>query len=198
MNAKIRLTLSIVLFMLAVSAFPQDYESFFTRSQLINRHGMFVLGGWAVTNIVSGAVGWKYAPGDSKYFHQMNLFWNTVNLTIAGITLANTFSTDLFGITSSEMLKKHLKSERLYLINAGLDLIYIGSGYYLKYRSAQKERNKDLLSGYGKSIMLQGGFLLVFDLVMYLAQHRHRIHFLETENAYMSITSGGFLISCHF
>jgi len=128
----------------------------------------------------------------------MNLFWNTVNLAIAGFGLAGTFSTDILTMTHPEMLEKHLKSERLFLINAGLDILYIGGGLYMKHLSSRKEKNKDLLSGYGKSIMLQGGFLLVFDTVMYLIQRNHRIQFLDHQVMDISFTPGGISCICKF
>ena len=193
-----RLIFTISLFSLAICGFSQDYEMFYSKSQMINRGGMYVLGGWAITNIVSGAIGWKYSTGDTRYFHQMNLFWNTVNLTIAGFGLAHTFSTEFHSMTGPEMLDKHLGSERLFLINAGLDLLYIGGGYYMKYRSTVKEKNKDLLSGYGKSIMMQGGFLLVFDMVMYLIQRHHRIQFLESANLDLSMWPGALSLVHNF
>ena len=180
--------------MLAISAYSQDYSTFYAKSQMINRSGMYVLGGWAITNIVVGAVGWKQTHGEYRYFHQMNLFWNTINLTIAGFALAGTFSTDFMDMSGTEIMEKQLKSERLFIINAGLDLLYIGGGLYMNYRATRSEKNRDLLSGYGKSIMLQGGFLLGFDLVMYFIQRSHRLDFLETGPLAIAILPGA--ISC--
>jgi len=87
-----------------------------------------------------------------------------------------------------ELMDRHLKIERLYLINAGLDILYIGTGTYLTHLSKAREKNKDLLKGYGKSIMLQGGFLFIFDAVMYFIQHSRSTRFLETLN--MDLTLG--------
>jgi hypothetical protein len=50
---------------------------------------MYVLGGWAVVNNSSGAIGWANSNSSAKYLHQMNLFWNTVNPGIAGFVLYN-------------------------------------------------------------------------------------------------------------
>jgi len=32
-----------------------------------------------------------------------------------------------------ELMERHMKIERLYLINAGLDILYIGTGAYLSH-----------------------------------------------------------------
>jgi hypothetical protein len=45
---------------------------------------------------------------------------------------------------------------------------YIGVGTYLKL--AGDSRNSPIMKGYGSSILIQGGFLLIFDGLMYHAE----------------------------
>ena len=151
-----------------------------------------MLGFWAVMNITTGAIGWANGTGSNKYFHQMNLFWNTVNLSIAGFALINNYSTDFLAMGPDELLDRHLKIERLYLINAGLDILYMGTGAFLKLLSRSREKNKALLKGYGQSIILQGGFLFIFDAVMYLIQHSRSTRFLEGLNMDLSMGLSSF------
>jgi len=155
----ILLTLLFVLCTFSL-VFAQELETFdfYKKSNQINTTGMYVLGGWAVANIAGGAVGWSNSTGSTKYFHQMNLFWNTVNLGIAGFALYNNLTDDFSMLSSNEMLLKHRKTENLYLINAGLDVVYIGTGFLLKHLSVSNLNKQDLLKGYGNSIILQGGF----------------------------------------
>jgi hypothetical protein len=140
---------------------------------------MFVLGGWAIANLTTGGIGWAKNSGSSKYFNQMNLFWNTVNLSIAGFALYSNYSQEIMNIPDSSMLQNHLKTERLYLINGGLDIVYIGTGFLLKHLSTKNDKRHDLLKGYGNSIILQGAFLFVFDLIMWGIQRSHRLQFLD-------------------
>jgi len=49
----------------------------------INKSGLVVLSSWAAVNITAGSIGWATAKGERKYFNQMNVFWNIVNLGIA-------------------------------------------------------------------------------------------------------------------
>lgn len=174
------LTLGFLIFGVLLVA-GQDLESisFYTKSNQANTTGMYVLGGWAVANIVGGAVGWANSSGSSKYFHQMNLFWNTVNLGIAGFALFNSFSADILMLSPEEMLLKHTKTENLYLINAGLDVLYVGTGFLLKQLSINNLKKQDILRGYGNSIILQGGFLMIFDLIMWGIQRNQRLDFLN-------------------
>lgn len=152
---------------------------FYTISNKINTTGMYILGGWAVANITGGAIAWANATGSAKYFHQMNVFWNTVNLGIAGFALYNSFNTDISMLSPGEMMAKHIKTENLYLINAGLDVVYIGTGFLLKHLSTNNLNKQDLLKGYGNSVILQGGFLMAFDLIMWGIQRSNRLDFLQ-------------------
>ena len=46
-------------------------------------------------------------------------------------------------------------------------MAYVVGGAYLRERGNNQPDKADQLRGYGKSVMLQGGFLLAFDLVNY-------------------------------
>lgn len=175
-------SLIIILFLAGIlPLFGQNSEmtDFYIKSSQINTSGMYILGGWAVANIAGGAIGWANSTESAKYFHQMNLFWNTVNLGIAGFALYNNLNTDISVIPADEMLAKHIKTENLYLINAGLDVVYIGTGFLLKHLSTKNLKKQDLLKGYGNSVILQGGFLMAFDLAMWVVQRNHRLDFLK-------------------
>jgi hypothetical protein len=186
------LTLSIMVFGQA------DYESFYQQSLNTNNSGMYVLGSWAIANIAVGAAGWARGSGENKYFHQMNLFWNTVNLSIAGIALISNFRTDIANLSPDEMMSNHTRMERLYLINAGLDVLYIGTGVLLRSLSHKSAKRGDLMNGYGSSLILQGGFLLVFDAVMWGIQHAQRMQFLQNNNIDLSVGLGNIALTWTF
>jgi hypothetical protein len=187
MNQKsisIKTTFVILLVLTFLTSLAQDqfHTDFYRKSLQNNNTGMYVLGSWAVANLLIGGIGWNQNTGDAKYFHQMNFFWNTVNLSIAGFALYNNLSGGFEDFSNEMMVQEHYKIEKLYLINGGLDLVYIGTGFLLKNLSSKKEKNKDLLKGYGNSIILQGSFLLVFDAVMWGIQRNHRLQFLDNVN----------------
>ncbi len=173
--------LAIAFFILIVSiAHGQniaDNTSFCEQSMKINNGGMMVLGGWAVANMAAGAYGWSAFEGQKKYFYQMNLFWNVVNATIAGIALSNNLGYDCSSVSYDSYLNSHLSTEKTLLINSALDVGYIGTGFLLKYFSTKASQRNDLLKGYGNSLILQGGFLLAFDLVLYALLRNERMSF---------------------
>lgn len=166
----------------------QDYQGFGYDHLLINKRGMYILGTWGIANIVSGGVSWKNGAGENKYFHQMNLMWNTVNISIAVGALISIAHKDYSTLTNSEILSDQIKSQKLFMINAGLDLVYIGGGLLLKKIGERKKQRRDLMKGYGNSIMLQGGFLLVFDGIFYFLQQNHRMDFLQNLSINLSNT----------
>lgn len=132
----------------------------------INRTGMIVLGSWAVGNLLMGAYGnYKY-EGQTKYFHQFNAMWNVVNLGIAAFGYFSAAGSDPGSMTASQILNEYNSLQNFLLLNAGLDVAYMVTGLYLKER-AKNSSNADRLRGYGNSLLLQGGFLLAFDVALY-------------------------------
>ena len=169
-----------------------DYRQFFAKSMSVNNAGMYVLGGWAVANLATGAAGWSRTTGSTMYFHQMNFFWNTVNLGIAGFALYSAAQMEPLRMSYQELMNEHIRYENLYLINAGLDVLYVGTGFLLRHLSVNSTKRADLLKGYGNSVILQGGFLFLFDGVMYLLQHSRQVAFLKDMN--LSLLSDGALL----
>ena len=182
-NESWRLFFLILLLITVLPAYGQEeYRQFYSESLRTTNTGMYILGGWAITNIATGAYGWSRFDGDTKYFHQMNLFWNTVNLSIAGFALYSNYMLDISALGPDEIMNKHNSTERILLINAALDIGYIGAGFLMRYLAGKSSKNSDLLKGYGNSVILQGGFLFLFDVVLYGILRSQRYDFLENIN----------------
>ena len=191
-------TISVLLFfwLLSIGLYAQsDTLAFYKQTQKVNNRGMMVLGGWALTNITIGAFGMKNSTGEDKYFHQMNLLWNTVNVSIASYALISGLSEDLMAYSQNELFAKHEGLERILLINAGLDVLYIGAGAWMIKRSQSVTKRQALWKGYGRSVILQGGFLLVFDLILYGIQHSRKTRFLENVEIQMGMNSIGLQVT---
>lgn len=192
---KIIVLVSFVIVAGAIQA--QSVDDFYSTSKSINRTGMLVLGGWAISNMVYGGYGWSKYNDERKYFGQMNLMWNIVNASIAGFALYQFHNTDIASLTTEQMISNHNKTQNLYLFNTGLDILYMAGGAYMINASKRSEKYGDLLKGYGQSVILQGGFLFVFDLAMYLIQRNHINTFNFSQNS-VAITPTGFNLSFVF
>ena len=140
-----------------------------------NQQGMLILGTWAVVNLILGALASFRTSGQTQAFHQMNAFWNVVNLGIAGFGFWQA-SQGAF-LNFWEVLVAQQQIEKVLLANAALDFGYIALGLYLIERG--KRVVKDKWVGFGKSIVLQGAFLLLFDAILYGFQQQLGIELLD-------------------
>jgi len=146
----------------------------------IKKTGMEVLGSWAVAHIAVGTIESNRTTGSAHYLYQMDALWNIVNLgaAVSGYISATNNSNKSF--SAADALLEQRKIEKIFLINGGLDLVYMGGGVYLNHRG--NADNSDKLRGYGSSIILQGAFLFLFDATMYTSERNNGNklrHFLE-------------------
>ncbi len=135
-----------------------------------NRSGMLILGTWAIGNMVWGGIGASQTSGEVKAFHQMNLYWNSVNLFIAGLGYYQA-TKEVPGTDFWATMEAQQSIEKILLVNAALDVAYMAGGFYMKERGLRLDNSR--LVGFGQSVILQGAFLLVFDAVMYGFHQAH-------------------------
>jgi len=153
----------------------KDYES---GRLSINRLGMALLIIWAAVNILTGILGWIFGKAVSRYFFQMNAFWNLVNLGLGLSGYLGAAGTDLSMLTNDGIVAAYHDMQNLYILNAGLDVAYIAVAFFLIERGKNISKWNDLLRGYGYSLILQGGFLLIFDLIMFFVHKSHADQYL--------------------
>ena len=172
--------MKIKLILLATLIFVGNTKVFFSQLNEFNTHRhqtdkklMLTLGSWAGLNIIGSGIGWATSTNEqNKSFHQMNVMWNVVNLGlfIPGYLRAKNGKTKL---SLFETLDEQRKTETVFLINAGLDLAYISSGLLLLNKITDDPVKQSQFSGFGNSIIIQGGFLLVLDWIAFSV---HRVH----------------------
>lgn len=167
-----RLKLFITLFLLTTGLQAQTFDkSSFkelnnTRIRT-NTTGMKVLGAWGTASLVTGATGYFIASNNEwKAFHGMNAIWGATNLLIAYSGYAGARKEAKAGISCDHALHRYESNKRLFLINGGLDFLYIGTGLLLT-TNADDFNNTAMFRGFGKSITIQGIGLLLFDGTMY-------------------------------
>lgn len=168
-KSKIFFYLVILISLTTTEIYSQSddvFRSFEIQRQNINQNGMLLLGAWATGNIFVGTYGNFTAKNEVKYFHQFNAMWNIVNLGIAAYGYFNSINSDPATMSSLEILNEFNSLQNFLLLNAGLDAAYIMTGFYLKEKS-KTSSGGERLRGYGNSLLLQGSFLLIFDIVLY-------------------------------
>lgn len=136
--------------------------------------GMLILGSWAVGNIATGSILAGQRKGEDRYFHLMNIGWNVVNLGLATVGYLNAIHADPTTFDMASTIQQQYNIEKILLLNTGLDVGYMLGGLYLMERSKNTNKNPERLKGFGKSILLQGGFLFAFDLAFYFTHAQTR------------------------
>ena len=103
---------------------------------------------WAIPWMGASVLGlWLSSSDSQKGFWGMSGAWGFVNGAIALIGLLNAETNDYAALRTT------------LWINAGLDVLYVASGLYLLSRPEETWR------GAGTAILIQGSFLLVFDVL---------------------------------
>ncbi len=192
----------IVLVFFVENAFSQDavsenYIRDINKSRInTGIYGMSVLGSWAAGNFIYSGVSLKGAEGAERYFHIMNIGWNAVNFAIAtgGMVEALVAKPGSFNLDATITMQRRM--ETILLVNTGLDVAYMGTGLLLTHLADSSSR-REVLLGFGNSLMLQGGFLLVFDLILY-AIHRSKTNRLMDELKNVRISFNQISYTCRF
>lgn len=149
-----------------------DLSKFEKERTTISKNSMLVLGGWSVLNIVGSGIATGTHNREMRYFHQMNVMWGGINLAIAGLGYIGNANAKIKDPTMASVLKHQNGVEKTYLINGGLDVLYMGAGLWMN-KASDHQKNPDKFKGYGNSIILQGGFLLLYDVVNYAIHRKH-------------------------
>ncbi|HMP29738.1 MAG TPA: hypothetical protein PKD85_09065, partial [Saprospiraceae bacterium] len=103
-----------------------------------------------------------------KSFHQMNLGWGIINAGIASLGYYSALKGGTIPLESMSLLQENQSLKSILLLNTGLDVAYMISGVYLIEKDKNSIKNPGRLRGFGKSLIMQGAFLFVFDLGMYI------------------------------
>jgi hypothetical protein len=169
-----------------------DLQAFNAKRIKDTKTDMMILGGWALSNMAVSGILLGNTEGVTKGYHQMNIGWNAVNLTIAGFGYlaamkSNAASFDLYG-----SINEHYKLQKIFIFNAGLDVGYMAAGAYVIERSKSSLKNPEQMRGFGQAIIVNGAFLFAFDLVNYFIQSSHN------EKIKLLLKGNGMGLSLHF
>ncbi|MEO0898473.1 MAG: hypothetical protein AAFY71_18820 [Bacteroidota bacterium] len=160
----------------------------------LSKVGMSVLGSWAVGNMVFSGIQRSRTTGVNRYFHEMNVFWNVVNLGLAAGGLYGALTEDASGYSLLDTYTKQQSIEKIFLFNMALNGTYMTAGAWMRERSKSftgDQLRMDRFKGYGNSLILQGGFLLLFDATNFFLHHYQAAPKLEKVLSSISVGSQG-------
>ncbi|MGD1891441.1 MAG: hypothetical protein ACFB15_12720 [Cyclobacteriaceae bacterium] len=190
MIKKLFFLLAFLLFAQIVQAQSNDLIRYNERRLQMTRIGMLTLGSWAIGNMAVNGALMGGTSGRRYYFHQMNVFWNIVNIGLAGTGYYSALTADPTALTLAESIQEQHSIEKLLLLNAGLDVAYIAGGCYLRERGRRDSPQSERWKGYGQSLLLQGGFLLIFDALLYTIIHQPSSELYSFLSAIQPTTNG--------
>jgi hypothetical protein len=169
MKTKI-LLLTCLLYFQPVFGQVAEFQTEFNR---INKKLMVGLGSYAMSNFVFSGIGYSTAKTEqTERFHEMNVIWNTVNMSLAVSGYLNAARGGK-AMNREEMIKMQKKTETIFIVNSCLDIGYMSAGLWMRSLAPNRRNQEELFRGYGNSLILQGSFLLVFDSFAYLVHHQH-------------------------
>jgi len=139
--------------------------------ELLLGRGLSVLGVWALLNL--SVSGYHLPRTDRResahHFHVMNCAWGFINAVLAAVGILRTHpgrSAVALG-PAGALADMHLTGQ-VFLFNALLDIGYLLVARWLLNRASYPSTNRpERLYGYGRSVQLQGAFLLIFDVAMW-------------------------------
>ncbi|MCS6950496.1 MAG: hypothetical protein RMM06_06460 [Armatimonadota bacterium] len=113
---------------------------------------------WSLLSVFLGGVLAALFPAKSFWsaFGGMNAVWGLVNLVIASVGFYGVMKKMRSGLSDEEGERRRLL--RLLRVNTWLDVGYVAVGAGLAFLG-----KTPLLHGFGWGVILQGGFLLLFD-----------------------------------
>ena len=125
------------------------------------RVAMRTLATWGAGNLLLGAVTSQLSEdAEWQAFHQMNAGWGAVNLGLAATGLLPKRRE----VDPAKQKQRWLNFPAVFAFNAGLDVGYVGTGIWLIHQGVEYDDSQQ--KGWGKSLILQGSALFVFDVVM--------------------------------
>ena len=162
-----------------------------------NHKGMRVLTGWGLLNAGSGIIGLLTTDNtEVKAFHTMNALWGMVNTGIGVLGILRAKKEGHLMLTDDQKYRAYKNVKRLYLINGGLDVLYMATGVVL-HNKADGFKNPARGKGYGNSLIVQGAGLFLFDAAMYLS-HQKQNPYWKQNTPKLAVTENGLGLVYHF
>lgn len=155
-----------------------ELADFDQRFRLILRKHLVILGWWSLLNIAGGMVALIFLTGTVYYFWMMGMIWGLINFIIVMVILDHTFYRK-FRRGAFERFESQRHVEKLMFLNIGIDSAYVFVGLFLREHSfACGVTYADMWLGFGCSVIIQGLFLLIQDILVY---RLHRKNFKKAQ-----------------
>lgn len=120
------------------------------------RQAMYILLGWSGLSLAGSGL---LAANGYKHQAVMHASWAVINAGIAGMALLSA-KPELADLQSYLVAEKSFN--QILAINTGLDVAYVSTGLLMNYWGKSTRTQE-----FGTAVAIQGGFLLIFDAVLF-------------------------------
>lgn len=155
---------------------PHDDElrDFDVRFRIILRKHIVVLAWWSIFNIIGGGIAVLWLSGAPYYFWMMGIIWGVINFAVAIGVFNHVFYRKFRKNDAFERFENQRHVEQLMFLNIGVDSAYVFAGLLLREHSFICNVSRaEMWIGFGWSVIVQGIFLLVQDIVVYRLHRRN-------------------------
>ena len=121
----------------SLSSFSQktDLVKFEKERVRYTKNSMAALAEWSVVNIVGSGFATNTRNKEVRYFHQMNVMWGSINLALSGLGYFGASREKINNPVLADVMRHQNRIEKTYLINLGLDVVYVGAGLLMNKTS---------------------------------------------------------------
>ena len=155
----------------------RDTVKAYDRHRIItNVQGAEVRAGWGIANIAAGVAGGLTARQDQwKYFHETNAVAGLFNtgMALRGIATARRQAAAKPDMQTA--YENYRRDKRAHLMNIGADVVCLSAGLLLASHGQKAANDGAIYTGLGRSLMIQGIFLLGYDNILLAAKQRYTL-----------------------
>ena len=163
-------------------SFKDTIKKYNSARVITDLRGAEVLGIWGIANIGLGGAGYlatqKNDQGELKYFSEMNMAWGVVNTSLSGFSILRSKRQVKERIDANKMFHEYRQDKKILLVNLGLDVAFAGIGAMLVQKGNHDATHADMYKGFGKSLVVQGVFLLGLDNFMFSAHQKYNARWM--------------------
>ncbi len=117
---------------------------------------------WGSLSIIAGVTLFLLGNGFWKGFGIQCFVWGFIDLIIAVFGMINAIRKRKVTYTEEKLLEESKRLRGILLINVALDILYVSIGLIL---TIIIKSGASGWHGHGEGIILQGGFLFLFDMI---------------------------------
>lgn len=152
-------------------SFRDTVDAYLQHTIRLNIVGNTIRGGWGAANLAAGSIGYcSGARQETRYFCEMSAIGGAVNLGVSVISFIRLNRELSSGDLHDRAYDYYRSSKRSHLLSAGVDVVCIGVGVGLAAGAPGAGKNRDVYSGFGKSMVIQGVIQLLSDNIIFSAQ----------------------------